>query len=171
MQDPSLSGSYRDWLRQQLRISRQTLLGVIVLTTASLALLTAGRNTILPFSVFASCYLTRLGVWMDLSGAQDGRLAVTGLVIGAILLAVYLLVWLLSLRNGYWLRIASGMLMADAAVIAAIGLLAESTPQGQMLELLFHLIAIVQIWKGGGHWKKIQALTKEPAYRVREENL
>lgn len=167
MQHPISSGTYRDWLRQQIRISRQTLLGVVVLTTVSLALLAGGRGTYLPFSVFVSCWLTRLGVFMD----QDGRLAATGLALGAAVLAIYLVIWLLSLGNGRWLRVAACLLMVDGVAMAAIGLIVNAAPESWAVELLFHIIAIVQIWKGGTHWKRMQALSQEPVYRVREEDL
>lgn len=167
MQHPISSGTYRDWLRQQLRFSRQTLLGVIVLTTVSLALLAAGRSTCLPFSVFVSCWLTRLGVFMD----QDGRLAATGLTLGAAVLAVYLAIWLLALRNGRWLRVAACLLVLDGAAMAAISLVANAAPGSWAMELMFHGIAIVQVWKGGTYWNRMQALSQEPVYRVREGDL
>lgn len=175
METNSPAVSYRSHLQQQINISRRTLLGVIILTFVNMGLLLRSGETYLVFSASVPYYLTWLGKAMDNSFApvwtQNGVYTATGAAVGACVLALYLLLWLLSKKNGKWLWVASGFLCVDLMMLIAVAVLVLQSIGGSLVDILVYLVAIGQIGKGASAWKKLQTQPPELTYTVITENL
>lgn len=175
METNSPAVSYRAHLQQQIAISRRTLIGVIVLTLANLGLLLADGSTYLVFSVSVPYYLAWLGKAMDNNFSpvwtENGAFTATGLAIGVAILGVYLLLWLLSKKNGRWLWVAAGFLCLDLLALVAVAALVLQNIGGSLVEILIHIVVIGQIGKGASAWKKLQNQPPEISYTVVTDDL
>ena len=166
--------SYRAHLQQQFTVARRTLLGVVVLTVVNLALLLTNGNTYLVFSASVPYYLTVLGKLMDNGfGAmtENGTYTATGLALGLAILAVYLLPWFLSKKRGKWLYLGAAMLCLDLLTLAAVSFLLFESIAGTAVDILVHIVAIVQIGKGAKAWKQLKDLPPEITYTVVADDL
>lgn len=166
--------SYRANLQQQLSIARRTLLGVVVMTIVNLVLLLTNGNTYLVFSASVPYYLAFLGKVIDNSFSSmvtNGTYTATGLVMGLVILSVYLLPWFLSKRYGNWLYLASGLLCLDLLALTAVSALLFESITGTAVDILVHIVAIVQIGKGAKASQKLKNLLPEIAYTVITEEL
>lgn len=174
MQNHVSDVSYRAHLQQQLSVARRTLLGVIVLTVINLVLLLSNGGTYLVFSASVPYYLTFFGKAMD-NGfgpmTENGLFTATGLVLGLLILAVYLLSWLLSKKKGTWLYFGAGLLCLDLVILAAVSVLLFESISGTVLDILIHIVAIVQIGKGAAAHKKLKDLPPETTYTVVTDDL
>ena len=174
MQINSSAVSYRAHLQQQISIARRTLLGVVVMTLINLVLLLRDGNTYLVFSASVPYYLAFLGKVID-NGfgpmAENGTYTATGLVLGLVILAMYLLPWLLSKRKGNWLYVGAGLLCLDLVALAAVSVLLLQSITGTAVDILVHIVAIVQIGKGATADKKLRSLPPETTYTVVTDDL
>ena len=156
--------SYRAHLQQQFTVARRTLLGVVVLTVVNLGLLLTNGNT----------YLTVLGKLMDNGfGAmtENGTYTATGLALGLAILAVYLLPWFLSKKRGKWLYLGAAMLCLDLLALAAVSFFLFESIAGTAVDILVHIVVIVQIGKGAKAWKQLKDLPPEITYTVVADDL
>jgi hypothetical protein len=166
--------NYRAHLQQQLSVARRTLLGVVVMTVINLVLLLTNGGTYLVFSASVPYYLTFLGKVIDNGfGAlvKNGTYTATGLVLGLILLSVYLLPWFLSKKRGNWLYLGAGLLCLDLLALAAVSLLLFESITGTVLDILVHIVAIVQIGKGAKAYQTLKDLPPETTYTVITDDL
>ena len=174
MQINSSAVSYRAHLQQQISIARRTLLGVVVMTLINLVLLLRDGNTYLVFSASVPYYLAFLGKVID-NGfgpmVENGTYTATGLVLGLVILAMYLLPWLLSKRKGNWLYVGAGLLCLDLVALAAVSILLLQSITGTAVDILVHIVAIVQIGKGATADKKLRSLPPETTYTVVTDDL
>ena len=164
METNSLTGSYRKHLQQQFQIGRQTLLGVIVMTLINLGLLLGNGDSYMLFSVSVPYYLTWVGKAID--NMQNGTYTLTGLVIAVAILLVYFLLWVLSKKRGGILWVAVAGLCIDLVALMWISILLTGSLLGNVVDILFHLVAIYQIGKGAANWKKLKDLPPEITYTV-----
>jgi hypothetical protein len=169
METNSPTVSYRKYLQQQFQIGRQTLLGVIVMTLINLGLLLGNGDSYMIFSVSVPYYLTWLGKTLD--NLQNGKYTLTGLVIAVVILLVYFLLWVLSKKRGGILWVAVGCLCIDLMVLVWISILLTGSILGNVVDMLFHLVAIYQIGKGAANWKKLKALPPDMMYTVVTDKL
>lgn len=174
MQFHSSEQNYRAHLQQQLSVARRTLLGVVVMTLINLVLLLTDGDTYLVFSASVPYYLTFLGKVIDNGfGAmtENGTYTATGLVMGLAILAVYLLPWFLSKKRGGWLYLGAGLLCLDLLALAAVSLLLFDSITGTAVDILIHIVAIVQIGKGAKAYKTLKDLPPEISYTVVTDDL
>ena len=169
METNSLTGSYRKHLQQQFQIGRQTLLGVIVMTLINLGLLLGNGDSYMLFSVSVPYYLTWVGKAID--NMQNGTYTLTGLAIAVAILLVYFLLWLLSKKRGGILWLAVGGLCIDLMVLVWISILLTGSILSNVVDMLFHLVAIYQIGKGAANWKKLKDLPPDMVYTVVTDKL
>ena len=98
-------------LQRAISSGRTSLLMILILTVVNLLFTILDLDQYFLFSASVPYYLTMLGKGMDngfLDGAWDinGTYTITGLVISAVILAVYLLCWLMSKKKTGWLTAA-----------------------------------------------------------------
>ena len=102
---------------------------------------------------------------------ENGTYTATGLVMGLAILAVYLLPWFLSKKRGGWLYLGAGLLCLDLLALAAVSLLLFDSITGTAVDILIHIVAIVQIGKGAKAYKTLKDLPPEISYTVVTDNL
>ena len=161
--------TYRAHLQQQLSIARRTLVGVVVMTVINLVLLLTNGDMYLVFSASVPYYLTFLGKMIDNGFGEmvkNGTYTATGLVLSLVILAVYLLPWFLSKKKGSWLYVGAGLLCLDLLALIAVSILLFESITGTMVDILIHIVAIVQIGKGAGAYKKLKEQPPEITYTV-----
>ncbi len=161
--------SYRESLQQHVKNGRRTLLGVILMTVLNVGLLLANSDSYFLFSASVPYYLTALGKAMD--SGSNGIYTGTGLAISAVILGVYLLLWVLSKKHGNLLWAAAVLVALDLVCLVAlfVGLFGDLT--GAIVDILFHVVAIYQIGKGAASWKKFLQQPPEISYTVITEDL
>lgn len=151
--------SYRAHLEGQIKIGRRTLLGVIIMTLVNLSLLLTSGDSYLLFSASVPYYMTWFGKFMD--SGTNGSYTFTGLAIGALILAVYLLFWLLSRKNTVWLTWAAVLVGIDLAALIAVSFLLLDNPMHNLVDVLIHIVVIGQIIKGAKAGKELPTAPPE----------
>jgi hypothetical protein len=139
------------------------------MTLINLGLLLGNGDSYMIFSVSVPYYLTWLGKTLD--NLQNGKYTLTGLVIAVVILLVYFLLWVLSKKRGGILWVAVGCLCIDLMVLVWISILLTGSILGNVVDMLFHLVAIYQIGKGAANWKKLKALPPDMMYTVVTDKL
>jgi hypothetical protein len=174
MQINSAAVSYRAHLQQQLTIARRTLLGVVVMTLINLALLLTNGNTYLVFSASVPYYLTVVGKLMDNGFGEmvkNSTYTATGLAMGVAILLVYLLPWFLSKKKGTWLYLGAGLLCLDLLALGVVSFLLFEGIADTVVDMLIHVVAIVQIGKGAKAYELLKDLPPETTYTVVADGL
>lgn len=98
----------REYLLRQVANGRYSLLLIVILTVVNLIMTILDTNTYFLFSASVPYYLVFVGMGIEngfVDGAWNvkGTLTYTGLVIALVIVAVYLLCWLLSKKRAGWL--------------------------------------------------------------------
>lgn len=101
----------REYLLRQVANGRYSLLLIVILTVVNLIMTILDTNTYFLFSASVPYYLVFMGMGIEngfVDGAWNvkGTLTYTGLVIALVIVAVYLLCWLLSKKRAGWLTAA-----------------------------------------------------------------
>lgn len=94
----------REYLLRQVANGRYSLLLIVILTVVNLVMTILDTNTYFLFSASVPYYLVFVGMGIEngfVDGAWNvkGTLTYTGLVIALVIVAVYLLCWLLSKKR------------------------------------------------------------------------
>ena len=108
----------REYLLRQVANGRYSLLLIVILTVVNLIMTILDTNTYFLFSASVPYYLVFVGMGIEngfVDGAWNvkGTLTYTGLVIALVIVAVYLLCWLLSKKRAGWLTAALVLFIAS----------------------------------------------------------
>lgn len=167
--------TYRQHLTNQWRISRRTLLGVIIMTVLNIVFLLLESGTYLLFSISVPYYLTWFGKGMDndfgMNWDISGSYTLIGFSVAAVFLLVYLAFWLLSAKHYGWLVAAVVCLCIDLLALIGLSIWLFSDPMNNLVDIVFHLVAIWQIGKGISADRKRRALPPEQTYTVTDGHL
>ena len=103
-----------EYLLKQIAGGRYSLLLILIFTVVNLVLLLVDSDRYFLFSASVPYYFTAFGIGMDsaLSGGI-GTFTITALVISLLILAVYLLCWILSKKRTGWLTAALVLFCVD----------------------------------------------------------
>ena len=149
----------REYLLRQVANGRYSLLLIVILTVVNLIMTILDTNTYFLFSASVPYYLVFVGMGIEngfVDGAWNvkGTLTYTGLVIALVIVAVYLLCWLLSKKRAGWLT----------AALVVIAFALYDSPMGKLVDFLLHIWAIVELIQAVRGSKKLRALppTEEP---------
>lgn len=144
----------REYLLRQVANGRYSLLLIVILTVVNLIMTILDTNTYFLFSASVPYYLVFVGMGIEngfVDGAWNvkGTLTYTGLVIALVIVAVYLLCWLLSKKRAGWLTAALVLFIIDTVAL---------------VDFLLHIWAIVELVLAVRGSKKLRALppTEEP---------
>ena len=145
----------REYLLRQVANGRYSLLLIVILTVVNLIMTILDTNTYFLFSASVPYYLVFVGMGIEngfVDGAWNvkGTLTYTGLVIALVIVAVYLLCWLLSKKRAGWLT--------AALVLFVITFALYDSPMGKLVDFLLHIWAIVELVQGVRGSKKLKAL-------------
>ena len=159
----------REYLLRQVANGRYSLLLIVILTVVNLVMTILDTNTYFLFSASVPYYLVFMGMGIEngfVDGAWDikGSLTYTGLVIAVVIVAVYLLCWLLSKKRAGWLTVALVMFIIDTVALVVIAFALYDSPVTKLVDLLLHVWAVVELVQAVRGGRKLKELppTEEP---------
>lgn len=150
----------REYLERRMLTSRSNLIVVILFTVINLVLLVVEYDRYLLFSASVPYYLTVLGIVMDYQWGGETYM-ITALVISAVILAVYLVAWLLSKKRPGWLTFAAVFFTLDTVALVWFSITLLENPLANTLDLIFHLLIVWQLFQGVRSAKKLRELPEE----------
>jgi len=165
-------GTPRAQLTAKYSSARANLLLVIIFTAINMAMALTGSDSYFLFSAFIPYFLTLIGAalsgkmpeyFYEGEGAyeiiSDGALMWGLAAVSAIIVAVYLLLWLLSKKPRMGILIAALIIFAvDTAALLFIG----GFSLDMIIDYLFHALVIISLASGISAAKKISELPDEP---------
>ena len=136
----------REHLEQQFTTSRMSLLIAISFTVTNIILLIGESYTQFLFSATIPYLLTAFGMGMDMELGGTTYLT-TALIISALILGLYLLLWFLSKKRPGLLYVAMGLFGLDTAFLIVVTLLSGSI-LSELMNLVFHGWVLFILFKG-----------------------
>ena len=159
----------REYLLRQVNNGRYSLLLIVIFTVLNLVLTILDTGRYFLFSASVPYYLVFLGMAIEngfVYGAWNvkGTLTYTGLVIALVIVAVYLLCWILSKKRAGWLTAALVLFIIDTVAMVVLVFSLYDDPASQLVDLLLHVWAIVELIQAVRGSKKLRELppTEEP---------
>lgn len=155
----------RETLLRSIAGGRSSLLLILIFTVVNLLFIVLDVDRYFLFAASVPYYLTSLGKGMDngfVNGAWDtnGTYTVTALIISVVILAFYLLCWLLSKKKTGWLTAALVLFILDTVALVLFTFALYDNPMVNLVDFLLHAWAIWELGKGakaGGRLKKLPA--------------
>ena len=153
----------REYLLRQVANGRYSLLLIVILTVVNLVMTILDTNTYFLFSASVPYYLVFMGMGIEngfVDGAWNvkGSLTYTGLVIALVIVAVYLLCWLMSKKRAGWLTAALVLFIIDTVVLVVVAFALYDSPVTKLVDLLLHIWAIVELVQAVRSSKKLKEL-------------
>ena len=177
---PSAPLSERALLEQKYSSSRHNLLLVVIFTIINVVIALTGGDTYFLFSASVPYYIALLSAVLcgkmpayyyegsDFTEADflPGSVLVVGAIIAALILALYLLFWVMSKKKVGWLIASIVFFVLDAIFMFAIfGISAD-----MIIDSLFHVWVIISLAVGISAHYKLKKLPEEPAPESELEN-
>lgn len=163
-----------NWNRQ-IKTARYMLLGTVIITVVNLAFLLSNSDQYVYYSSALSYYLVWLGKLFDNSnylGPVNGVYTSTGLVMGGVVLAGYLLVWWLARDQRKWLQVGMWLIVADLAVLAVLAWKLFEEPMDCFWEVGLHLVVIWEMAQGiKAHKSRQEYLAQQAEEAARQDCL
>ena len=157
----------REYLEKNLTSGRQSLLLVLVFTVVNLVMVILDSGTYFLFSASLPYYLTMYGKGIDngfVNGAWDvtGRYTITGLVVSAVVLGLFLLCWIFSKKRSGWLVAALVLFILDTLALLVFTFTIVNDPAGNIMDFVFHAYVIGSLIHGILAGKKLKKLDAQP---------
>ncbi len=171
MQNTAIDKNSREYLMKNIASSRINLLMVIVFTVVNIILLLTEADTYFLFSASVPYYLTLFGLIFDMGegfALVIGTYTITALVISAVILAMYLVCWLLSKKNKVWFIVATVLFAVDTLALVVLSL---DELSASIIDLVFHGWVMVSLIQAVISSKKLAALPVQevPGQVVQEQ--
>lgn len=143
----------REYQENLYKGSRHNLLLVLIFTVVNLLSLVAGGSSYWLFSASIPYYLTAFGMGFDAAVENSlmpvvGTFTVTALVISAVILAVYLVCWILSKKHVGLLVTALVMFALDTLAMLGLIFLLQLSIAENLLDIVFHVWVIISLARG-----------------------
>lgn len=165
---PVVDKNSRKYQLQQINNARGALLSILLMTLINLVMAVLDTGRYFLFSASVPYYLTLLSKgfennFVDGAWPVNGPMTITALVISAVILAVYLLCWLLSKKRGGWITVAMVLFLLDTLALVLIIFYVTASPISGILDVLFHLWACWLLIQGFRANKKLKTMPWEPS--------
>lgn len=146
----------REYLERQFNGGRHSLLLLMIFTVVNTVMLLTESGTYFVCSFTVPYYLCGFGQYFD---AEIGGSVffTTALVISAVILAAYLVIWLLSKKRPGWLYVAFGLFIVDTVALVILSLLGETILEN-IIDLVIHAWVLWELFQGarcGGKLKNL----------------
>lgn len=161
-----------EYLAAKAKSGRHSLLLIIIFTIINLVMLLADSGTYFLFSASVPYYVTLLlkaiengfseGAWVN------GPATIAALVFSFVVLTVYFLCWLLSDKHRGWLTAALVLFIIDTVAMLAFTWLLYDNPLPNVVDLIFHIWAIVELIQAARAQKKLRKLPFPEAEAIGE---
>ena len=149
----------RENLLRKITSARHSLLLIMIFTVINMVMALLDSGSYFLFSISVPYYMTLLGMLMDYGTV--GTYAITGTVIGAVILVVYLLCWLLSKKKTGWLTVAFVLMIVDTAALALFTFTLYENPAANLFDFLLHAWMLWDLFKGFTAGSKLKKLPAE----------
>lgn len=152
-----------EYLAGKANSGRHSLLLILIFTLVNLVMVLLDTGTYFLFSASVPYYLTLLGKAFD-NGFADGAWSVNGtctivaLVVSVVVLTLYFLCWLLSDKRPGWLTVALVLFVVDTVGMVAFTYLLYDNPAANIIDVVFHVWAIVELFQAVRAHKKLKDL-------------
>ena len=130
---------------------------MVILTVLNLVLLLTDSDRYLLFSISVPYFLTVLGQIMDES-LLSGSYTVTALVISVVVLALYIVCFVLSKKRPGWLTAGLVLFCVDTAALIVFVFTLTDSPESFFMDFVFHVLIIVELAMAVKGNKKLKAL-------------
>lgn len=156
----------REYLQRRAANGRHSLLLIVIFTAVNMVMTLLDTGTYFLFSASVPYHLVLMGMAFD-NGFADGAwnvrgtLTYTGLVLALVILAVYLLCWLLSKKHTGWLTAALVLFIIDTTALVILAFVLYESPISQLMDLLLHIWAIVELIQAVRAAGKLKTLPPE----------
>lgn len=160
------------YLEAKAKNGRHSLLLIIVFTIINLVMLLLDQDTYFLFSASVPYYTTLLvkaiengfvnGPWTNGPGTM------VALLFSFVILTVFFLCWLLSDKRRGWLVAALVLFIVDTLAMILFTYALYDSPVANIVDLFFHIWAIVELFQAVRAKKKLQALPYPEAEALAE---
>lgn len=163
MKNNAIDKNSREYLEKKVSSARHSLLLVLIFTVINLVMLLADGNSYFLFSASVPYYLTAFGIGMDMGMGTEGIgvFTTTALVISAVILAVYLVCWLLTKKKPAWYVVSAVLFAVDTVALVLIALGFDILTDN-IMDLVFHAWVIIELFQAVSANKKLKNLPPEP---------
>lgn len=163
MKNNAIDKNSREYLEKKVSSARHSLLLVLIFTVINLVILLADGNSYFLFSASVPYYLTAFGMGMDMGMGTEGIgvFTTTALVISAVILAVYLICWLMTKKKPAWYLVSAILFAIDTVALVLIALGFEMMADS-IMDLVFHAWVIVELFQAVSANKKLKNMPPEP---------
>lgn len=142
----------REYQENLYQGSRHNLLVVLIFTVVNLVMLLTGSGNYWLFSASIPYYLTAFGMmfdgYMNTLEPVIGTFTITALVIAVIILAVYLVCWIMSKKRSGWLIVALVLFAVDTLGMLAMMLISGSGIAEWIMDIVFHAWVLISLSRG-----------------------
>lgn len=145
--------------RQQWAIGRYLLLGTVIATAVNILLMLVNAGFYIPFCGSIPYYLTFFGYYFDHN--QLGIYTLTGLLMALPFLAAFLLMWFRAKHSVGWMIAGMVLLIVDTVALALIALVLSGSPGSFLMEVLFHIVVLYELFVGIRARRRMDAAEKE----------
>lgn len=149
-------------LMAKAKSGRHSLLLIIIFTIINLVMVLLDSGTYFLFSASVPYYVTLLFKALEngfSSGAWvNGPATIGALVFSFVVLTLYFLCWLLSDKHRGWLITALVLFIIDTIAMMVFCRLLYDDPLPNVVDLVFHMWAIVELFQAIRARKKLQQL-------------
>ena len=149
-----------EFWNRQIKMAQYMLMGTVIVTVLNVAFLLGNVDLYISYSAALPYYLVWLGKMFDNGlylGAANGEFTATGLVMAGVLLAVWLVLWWLSLGSKKWLKVGMITVAVDLAILVAVSIALFHDPLSCLWEAIIHIAVIWEMFQGLKAWKEKEA--------------
>lgn len=151
-------------LERQHSTGQYMLLATPLATVVNIILLLTQADIMIPYCAAVPYYLTMLGYHFD--GFTIYSYTATGLVIAAVLLLGWLLVWWMSRKRVAWMKAGFILVIVDTVFLALFAFTFLENPASCLLEGLLHIAVIYEVHVGLKAHGQLERLQREQAAPV-----
>lgn len=164
MKNNTVDKTSPEYLLKQVAGARYSILLVLIFTAVNLVMLLLDSGRYFLFSASVPYFLTAFCIGMDMGLGYSGisTFTIIALVISAVILAWYLVCWLLSKNRPGWFVAALVSFILDTVAFVLV-CMAVDTLADSIMDLLFHVWVIVELIQAISANKKLKNLApREP---------
>lgn len=166
---PAVDKNSRAYQEQRLRNGRSSLLAILLFSVINLVFLLLDTGRYFLFSASVPYYLTWFGKVLDNgtydgSGTVIGTFTITAVVVSLIILAVYLVIWLLSKKRQGWLTVGAVLFTVDTVALAVFAFCLLDNPASCLLDLIFHAFALWSLFSATRAAKKLKSMPEAASF-------
>lgn len=151
---------YREVLQRRVALSRNNLLLMTILTVVNIVAYWFDSSFVLPYSAFLPYTIVDFSFFFA-TEAQDPSLLTIGVIISALLIAVYFLGYFLSKHKPQWLTFMLSMYIFDTVAMIFIFTSVFYFSLIMIIDVLFHMWVLYYLVTGVLANRKLQTLSEE----------